>query len=72
MLGEALTLLLLFAKVTKRISMKMSSGRAALELAFVTQHRPHDVDPPAGERDQGLRISLALRSLTIVEGSELL
>src|SRR5215212_5051981 len=35
-----------FRTVSRRISMKMSSRRAALKRGSVTQHRPEDVDPP--------------------------
>ena len=52
--------------------MKMSSRRACLEGGSVAQHCPHHVDPPAGERAQGLRVPLALGSLAVVEGSGLL
>ena len=51
--------------------MKMSSRRGGLEGRPVAQHRPQDVDPPAGERDQGLSVPLALGSLAIVERSGL-
>ncbi len=33
--------------------MKMSSRRAGLKHGSVAQHRPQNVDPPAGERDWG-------------------
>jgi hypothetical protein len=36
----------LFTEVLRRISMKMSSLRAALERGAVSQHRPHYVNPP--------------------------
>src|SRR5215207_2106170 len=52
----------------RRISMKMSSRRAALKRSSVTQHRPHDVDPPTRQSDESLSVSLALGSLAIVEG----
>jgi hypothetical protein len=51
--------------------MKMSSCRAALERGPVTQHRPHDVKPPAGEGNQGLGVPLAFSSLAILERSGL-
>jgi hypothetical protein len=51
--------------------MKMSSRRALLELGSVTQHRPHDVDPPTRQGDEGLRVSVALGPLAIVEGPRL-
>src|SRR5919112_3486683 len=57
----------LFTGVRGRISMKMSSRRALLELGSVTQHRPHNVDPPTRQGDEGLRVPLALRPLAIVE-----
>jgi hypothetical protein len=48
--------------------MKMSRRRPSLEGGPVAQHRPHDVDPPAGEGDQCLSVLLALSPLAIVEG----
>jgi hypothetical protein len=47
--------------------MKMSSGRAALELGLVTQHRPQHVDPPTRQSDQSLGVPLAFGPLAIVE-----
>src|SRR3954447_18101758 len=47
--------------------MKMSSRRTVLERGSVTQHRPQDVDPPAGEGDQGLSVLFAFSPLAIVE-----
>ena len=58
----------LFTEVLRRISMKMSSRRAGLEGSFVTQHRPHDVDPPTRQGDESLSVSLALSPLALVEG----
>src|SRR5215207_6549371 len=61
----------LFTQPRRRISMKMSSRRAALERSFVTQHRPQDVDPPSSQRDQSLSVPLTFSSLALVEGSGL-
>src|SRR5215212_8199786 len=50
--------------------MKMSSPeRRRFESRSVAQHRPQDVDPSSGERDEGLGVPLALLPLAIVEGS---
>src|SRR5215207_2075 len=52
--------------------MKMSSpNRRRFEGSPVAQHRPQDVDPPAGEGDQGLSVFLAFPPLAVVEGSRL-
>jgi hypothetical protein len=51
--------------------MKMSSRRSGLECGSVAQHRPHHVDPPTRQRDEGLGVPLALCPLSIVEGSGL-
>jgi hypothetical protein len=49
--------------------MKMSScGRTLLRGGPVVQHRPHHVDPPASESDEGLGVPLTLPSLRVVEG----
>src|SRR5215217_5652600 len=48
--------------------MKMSSRRAALERGSVTQHRPQNGDSSSSERDQSLRVLLALLPLAVVEG----
>jgi hypothetical protein len=49
----------------------MSSGRASLEGASVTQHRPQHVDPPTRQRDESLGVLPALGSLAVVESSGL-
>jgi hypothetical protein len=46
----------------------MSSRRAGLKRGSVTQHRPHNIDPPASERDQSLGVPFAFGPLAIVEG----
>src|SRR5215210_5791763 len=49
--------------------MKMSSPeRRRLKSRSVAQHRPQDVDPSSGERDEGLGVPLALGPLALVEG----
>src|SRR5215210_2691576 len=49
--------------------MKMSSPeRRRLKSRSVAQHRPQDVDPSSGERDEGLGVPLALGPLAVVEG----
>ena len=48
--------------------MKMSSCRRDLEGGLVAQHRPHYVDPPTSQRDEGLGVLLALPPLAVVEG----
>src|SRR5215208_316661 len=54
------------------ISMKMSSPeRRRFEGRSVAQHRPQNVDPPAGQCNQGLSVPLALSSLAAIEGSGL-
>src|SRR5215207_1315897 len=58
-----------WARPRKGISMKMSSCGSGLEGGLVTQHRPQDVNPATGQRDQGLGVLLALPSLAVVEGS---
>jgi hypothetical protein len=57
----------LFTESRRRISMKMSSRRAGLERGSVTQHRPHDVDPPTRQRDESLSVPFALGPFAIVE-----
>src|SRR5215210_5108369 len=50
--------------------MKMSSPeRRRLKSRSVAQHRPQDVDPSSGERDEGLGVLLPLLPLAVVEGS---
>jgi hypothetical protein len=58
---------LLFTLLPRRISIKMSSRRAALKRGSVAQHRPQNVDPPTRQRDESLSVSLALSPLAIVE-----
>jgi hypothetical protein len=58
----------LFTRVRRRISMKMSSRGAVLKGGSITQHRPHDVDPPTRQSDEGLGVPLALGPLALVEG----
>jgi len=49
--------------------MKMSSPeRRRFEGCSVAQHRPQDIDPPAGEGDERLGMPLTLPSLAVVEG----
>ena len=57
----------LFTGVLRRISMKMSSRRAALKRGSVTQQRPQHIDPPTRQGDQSLGMPLGLSPLKIVE-----
>src|SRR5215207_5242649 len=58
----------LFTGVRGRISMKMSSRRASFVGGSVTQHRPHNIDPPTRQGDESLGVPLTLGPLAIVEG----
>src|SRR3712207_8201767 len=59
----------LFTKVPRRISMKMSSRRAALKRGSIKQHRPHNIDSPTRQRDESLSVPLAFGPLAPVDGS---